>query len=134
MPKKRKIRWQDRLMQPATERASLQPMVEEYLQKTGRTYFRLPDLLMQGVFSRTSPLPLHWKKHLSDSLSDWPDFLIPRVLRSLPYPILLGLELKSPGKELTKGQRLLGMVVLVRRVDNFEDATAEIERFFAWEP
>lgn len=130
-PKRRN--WKQKLLGPEREE-DLQLAVEKYLDLHHRLYFRLPDLLMFMMSPACHQVPVHWKKQLSDYLSDWPDLLLARDVSWLPYPLLLGLELKSKTGSLSDGQRDLGRLIRLRVAWNLDEATREIETFYTWKP
>lgn len=147
--KKRKPSWHSRLLgsmvekddgsfakAPELERGKggIQENIEAYLEITHHAYFRLPDLLMFAISPNCNLLPVHWKKHMADYLSDWPDLLIPRLMPGAEYPVFLALELKSAAGKQSKGQRTVGSLVACKVAHSTEEAIDIIDAFFAWSP
>lgn len=115
-------------------RGGIQEEVEAFLEARRRPYFRLPDLLMYAISPACLLLPIPWKQHIADYITDWPDLLIPKLIPGWPFPVFLCLELKSAAGKQSKGQKAVGAFLACQVAHSTAEAIDLIESFIAWKP
>lgn len=125
--------WQQKLLGPVME-SDLQSAVEKYLKLKRIKFLHLPDILMLALSPKCRYLPKHWRIQISVYIQDWPDLLIPRSVLWMPYPLLLGLELKTKTGTFTDGQKNIAPIIRMRSARNLDDAIMEVDSFLNWNP
>ena len=114
--------------------SDLQAAVEKYLKLKQIKFLHLPDILMLALSPKCGYLPKHWRIQISTYIVGWPDLIVPRAVPWMPYPLLLGLELKTKTGTFTDEQKELAPIIRMRSARNLEDAITEIDSFLSWEP
>lgn len=114
--------------------SDLQSAVEKYLKLKQIKFLHLPDILMLALSPKCNYLPKHWRIQISASIVGWPDLIVPRSVPWMPYPLLLGLELKTKTGTFTDEQKELAPIIRMRSARSLEDAITEIDSFLSWAP